>query len=786
MKRINQLILLAFLMVCQIGFSNVYTVTNGNNSGLGSLRNAIQQANINSGADEIAFTTTATINLTSDIIISDDLLISNNGTQVVITGNSGVVCFMLSNGLRNSTFKDLKLIGFQQAFKGSELLNISFENIETENSDVVDFQIDDSETIMYTQIKCTNSGSGFASISGMNLKDVVVNDVQTDITGINFQSGEDIIVSNCEIGDPNIDDEPVIGINFLNTDDLVIENNTIFKSDVAAVLVSGGNNILFRNNVTYETRVDVNRFENCTNINIINNQALDESETEGGIRVRDVVGGTIKGNTVKGRMQIESSSQLTIGGPNEEDGNFITKAMRFSSLTITSGGITLINSDDNLIQNNRIEEFSRVGISLRNCSNNRLISNVIQSNEGPGVFIDKFSLATSVNNVFSRNSISNNDRRVGSIPFLKSGINYFGLFSHPAPVITTATGTNQGVVITGTAQANDVIEVFYDTIVDNIEATENARLFAGSTTANGAGTWSLTVPFTTLQNLSVDFIATATSAVNGTSEFSNASRFGIEGRAVLCNLSPITYSVPEIPGAVYNWWVGSGDKGGYVNFVNNNRSTAEVRMKFVRTYPTLVIETFTLNVQVITPTSNYIVRRKVISFPCLNNVITVGPTEVCRGEPNTYAVLGREGDTYNWWVDGEANFDTRASNEVEITFGQSFTSGTVTAQVQNQLCGTVNNYTFDVTASTCTAKIGEFLSEVNSCSPNPFSQTTILSLDEGIERVEVYNSAGILIDEFKLDSGSKSLELGQSYPSGIYLVYFIKGLVVSQLKVVKG
>ena len=66
-----------------------FTVNNLNDSGSGSLRQAVLDANANGGYDEIQFAVNGTILLTSgEIVISDALTISGPGaSRLTVSGN---------------------------------------------------------------------------------------------------------------------------------------------------------------------------------------------------------------------------------------------------------------------------------------------------------------------------------------------------------------------------------------------------------------------------------------------------------------------------------------------------------------------------------------------------------------------------------------------------------------------------------------------------------------------------------------------------------------------------
>src|SRR5215475_14066429 len=69
---------------------STFTVTNLHDTGAGSLRAAVYDADVNPGADDIAFAVTGTIGLTSgDLLINDSLTINGPGASALtVSGNN--------------------------------------------------------------------------------------------------------------------------------------------------------------------------------------------------------------------------------------------------------------------------------------------------------------------------------------------------------------------------------------------------------------------------------------------------------------------------------------------------------------------------------------------------------------------------------------------------------------------------------------------------------------------------------------------------------------------------
>lgn len=108
-KLISKLWIAASCIVwAQTAWAATYTVTNGNDSGAGSLRQAILDANASGGADEIVFSTSNSIYALSDYSITGPVLISGTGNTVLASSTASNL-FSFSAGSNGSTLTGLAI-----------------------------------------------------------------------------------------------------------------------------------------------------------------------------------------------------------------------------------------------------------------------------------------------------------------------------------------------------------------------------------------------------------------------------------------------------------------------------------------------------------------------------------------------------------------------------------------------------------------------------------------------------------------------------------------------------
>ncbi|MEH2165499.1 MAG: DUF4347 domain-containing protein [Nostoc sp.] len=199
-------------------------VTNTNDSGAGSLRQAILNANATVGAGTITFAgvfTDATpdiITLTSGkLTINDDLTILGTGvSNLTISGNNASGVFEISGTGTDTNINDLKIANARDAF-GSILLN-SNASLSLTNSTVSD-----------------NSGSvgGIFNRGRLSLTNTTVSDnIGSSLGGGIFNSGNLSLTGSTVSGNTGY----TYGGGIFNKGSLSLTNSTVSSNDLSTVL----------------------------------------------------------------------------------------------------------------------------------------------------------------------------------------------------------------------------------------------------------------------------------------------------------------------------------------------------------------------------------------------------------------------------------------------------------------------------------------------------------------------------------------------------------------------
>lgn len=222
---------------------NTYNVTNSNDFGTGSLRNAINQANANPGKDEIIIDVER-INLESEIQISESLDIQGNGAMITQTGTDSILYIDdLDDDLNQDvSLNNLTLTGANSIFMGGAIQ--AWENI------VLD-------TVTVKDNKGTGFGGGLYATGGsVVIKDSLFegNEVLTDEFGdhnggaLFIEFGTTVGIDN-SIFRENVSPKHAIGLVSVTA---IITDTEIVNNSSTGLVTSGtvldANNILVDSN----------------------------------------------------------------------------------------------------------------------------------------------------------------------------------------------------------------------------------------------------------------------------------------------------------------------------------------------------------------------------------------------------------------------------------------------------------------------------------------------------------------------------------------------------------
>ncbi len=428
----------------------IYLVTNTNDSGEGSFRNAIDLANGNASADTIRF----------KIPKSDPNYDAQKGVWI-IKPESFYPSMLDSNTVIDGPSQRLFI--------------------------AADTNPEGPEIVFDGSSMATNNGC--LSILGNNIEiyELTINNFAS--MGISFNQTNNCIVSGCYIGTDHS------GMKSEGNRDGITLSNRVTKTHI------GPSSFLAKPNVI-------------------------SGNTQDGIFIVD----SSQNNTIVGNF-IGVNKNATDTIQNKLRGIDLTRGADHNTITnnIVGGnyqGIFVFESNNNLIKNNSVGTNEGWEIKLSNSdgilvfsnsSGNIISENRVGYNSGWGI---KISGNNSIENKISRNSISKN---------LGFGIdNEDGGNMELSPPVILSIVNNQ---ITGTAGANQLIEIFAD-------SSNEGKVYLDSTVADANGNFSLLLnSLTDLPNIT----ATARDNSGNTSEFS--SPFIVTGIEDGESQLPTTYSL---------------------------------------------------------------------------------------------------------------------------------------------------------------------------------------------------------------------------------------------------
>jgi parallel beta-helix repeat protein len=499
-----------------------FTVTNTNDSGAASLRQAILDANAAAGIDTIAFS----IGSGPQLIALNTLLPPVTDTAIIDgrtqPGYSGTPLIGLDGSLFTSVSYQHHPSGIELQANGSSVYALSITGFHS--SDYTSFQGSSGITVEGTGCVVRKCWLGIARDG----KTIGRNDHNLELVGTgNFIGGpgEGNVMSGGYVGISDVD------LSFPRTASNVIQNNIIGLDPTG----------LSRKDNVYGIQIMVNG-DTIQNNTIAGNTFGDVHLSGGnfvfrGNKVGINAAGTVIPNSYSWEILVISGYPNTasgiIGGPNPGDGNEIGGA--FSAIHIQNSGPTTV-------QGNTIHD-SGIGIELDPASGIKIWDNTIR-NGSTGVWV-----RAGGGNSILRNSIYGNYsagiQLATTYPLLNDSgdPDAGGNLGQNYPVITSASLINNTTSITGTLNStpNQTYHLeFFSNPQCDASGYGEGRTYLGTTdaTTNGSGDASFTVTFNTALTPGSIVTATATDSSSNTSEFSKC--------AVVQGPGTISFSNPSI------------------------------------------------------------------------------------------------------------------------------------------------------------------------------------------------------------------------------------------------
>jgi|GEM_PF-3083384 len=447
-------------------------VTNTNDSGDGSFREAINCSNNKPGKDVIKFAIigtspfvikpiTALPSLTDSVFIDGFSQAGSNVYAVTVDGslNTNSNGLVIADKLANVTISGLTFTKFNTGVVlSSGVFNNTIQNnIFTGN---------------------TNTGTSLAYGANNNL--INNNQYSGGVSGVDFLSGSDqnTIQSNTITAATN-------AILFDGGTNNIIRSNTISASSQNGVLIrTGSGNKIVSNTIgtsvnngiliasgASSNNIDSNYIGITTSGTVVSNQQNGIYVAPNAFR-NNIFNNIIAGNTLSGILVDARATVIT--------NNLIgLDALNNAKPNATYGIYS--NADSIVVIGNKISNNNAYGILIQDSS--LVKANTIQNNISGGIYV------TGLRNKITQNIVSNSNSSVKAINLHFSTSPVGNSSKTPAVFKSYRRAADGGIILKGTSAANDSVEIFY-----NNNIAQQALTYAVSTKADATGVWEIEIP----------------------------------------------------------------------------------------------------------------------------------------------------------------------------------------------------------------------------------------------------------------------------------------------------
>lgn len=418
----------------EITYAATYIVSNNNDSGAGSLRDAISTAAANGSPDVITFDNDYTITLASSLVVQDAaaLTIDGTGHNIVVDGSALAVGNLLKVRSNDVTVNNVDFVNFANGtavYILGAVSNFSLSNSDLSNNLSCGFAVDNGpasslNTATFSYVTASNNtGTGCqAGLYFVNSHDVTIDHstINNNLYGIYISQG----ISS-------------------NNSDFIVTNNDIYSNTQNGIKV-GGSGHSFEDNNIYDNSVGVNFSVLGSDNSVIDNNIY-SNDSDGVFLDSGISDTTVSDNHIYSNGSDGIGVRTSTG--NIFSGNYIGTNEAFADLGNNSDGIALYTSaNDNSVGNNYVY-YNENGIRIfQDSTDNTLNNNSVFNNNTDGIKIDG---AGSI-----RNKIT---QCLTQEILLDTG----GNENLAAPVVSKCVASNTTLLISGAAaEATGTIEIF--------------------------------------------------------------------------------------------------------------------------------------------------------------------------------------------------------------------------------------------------------------------------------------------------------------------------------------
>ncbi|HEV7780017.1 MAG TPA: LamG-like jellyroll fold domain-containing protein [Chitinophagaceae bacterium] len=320
-----------------------FVVTNGNNAGAGSLRQAIMDANADvSAPHNITFTVTGVINITSSLPTITRQVTIDGANLVTISGPGGdntVALFVLGSGSGGSTIRNLTMrnTGLEPVRLSVALSGVTIENM------------------IFTQTGAHYMNRGIlanAAVTNLTIRNVQVLNLQDNVQGLYFGGAvTNLLIDGYKISGGG--GGTATGIYIVGAANGVTVKNSVIDMDDIATADDGNNGIYFAGTASNVT-IDSSAFHDCESYGVLCGGVTTN------FTVKNSVFDNLDGSSAARLIYFNSNTNTILIDSNVLDGD-LRNTINDADYAIR---MPAVNNQNVTISNNRINEHDQYGIYI--------------------------------------------------------------------------------------------------------------------------------------------------------------------------------------------------------------------------------------------------------------------------------------------------------------------------------------------------------------------------------------------------------------------------------------